>query len=64
MSISLTNNYEEYQEKGRDHISKVGFVLVAGGLGERLGSSNIKISLVCESVSKMSFMDMYIAYME
>lgn len=39
-------------------------MLVAGGLGERLGSSNIKISLVCESVSRMSFMDMYIAYME
>jgi UDP-sugar pyrophosphorylase len=30
---------------GLKELSKVGFVLIAGGLGERLGFSGIKISL-------------------
>ena len=33
------------EERGLDELSKLGIVLIAGGLGERLGFSSIKISL-------------------
>ena len=35
-------------------------MLVAGGLGERLGFSGIKIALPCETVTNTSFLMLYI----
>jgi UDP-sugar pyrophosphorylase len=35
----------EMESKGLQELSKVGLVLIAGGLGERLGFSGIKVSL-------------------
>lgn len=40
--------YFETEEKGLKEIGSVGFVLVAGGLGERLGYNKIKIGLPTE----------------
>lgn len=37
-----------------------GFVLVAGGLGERLGYNGIKVSLPTEILSELSYLDFYI----
>lgn len=37
--------FDEMEQAGLDELSKVCFVLIAGGLGERLGYSGIKISL-------------------
>jgi UDP-sugar pyrophosphorylase len=39
------DKFAEMEERGLDELSKVGIVLIAGGLGERLGFSSIKISL-------------------
>ena len=39
---------------------KTGFVLVAGGLGERLGYNNIKISLPVETFTMQSYLGYYI----
>ena len=36
---------DDFEEKGLSELCKTGFVLIAGGLGERLGFSSIKISL-------------------
>ncbi len=36
------------------------FVLVAGGLGERLGFSGIKVALPCETARYTSFLQLYI----
>lgn len=36
------------------------YVLVAGGLGERLGYSGIKIALPCETARNASFLQLYI----
>ena len=36
---------DHFEEKGLSELCKTGFVLIAGGLGERLGFSSIKISL-------------------
>lgn len=62
--IYLKTNYEKYETKGSKKISKVAFVLVAGGLGERLGSKNIKISLTCELITNLTFMDYYLKFFE
>jgi UDP-sugar pyrophosphorylase len=46
-----------------NELSKTGFVLIAGGLGERLGFSGIKISLpVCTIEEEYSHMKYYINY--
>jgi UDP-sugar pyrophosphorylase len=37
----------------------VGFVLVAGGLGERLGYSGIKVELPCETTTNTCYMQLY-----
>jgi len=44
---------------GSDAVCRTAFVLVAGGLGERLGYSGIKLSLPVESCTSSSFFKMY-----
>jgi UDP-sugar pyrophosphorylase len=41
---------------------EAGYVLVAGGLGERLGYSGIKVALPAESASGICFLQLYIEY--
>ena len=52
------------EDIGIKELSKVGFVLIAGGLGERLGFSGIKISLpVCTIYHEhYSHLNYYINY--
>jgi UDP-sugar pyrophosphorylase len=53
----------EFEEKGLNELSKVGFVLIAGGLGERLGYSGIKIDLpVCTIEDDYCYLKYYIHY--
>jgi UDP-sugar pyrophosphorylase len=40
------------EELGLQELSKVGFVLIAGGLGERLGYSGIKIDLPVTTIEE------------
>ena len=47
---------------GMQHVGQTGFVLVAGGLGERLGYNGIKIALPMDLVSGKSFMQWYAEY--
>lgn len=51
--------YQAMEAMGMDAICRTGFVLVAGGLGERLGFSGIKLALPVESCSEDSFLKMY-----
>lgn len=37
--------------------------MVAGGLGEWLGSKEVKISLICEIMTELSFIELYLAYL-
>ena len=58
----LTPGTHEFKAKeaiGMNEIGKVGFVLVAGGLGERLGYSGIKIGLPTESVTGCTYIELY-----
>ena len=38
--------FEKYEQMGLEAVKHTGFVLVAGGLGERLGYSGIKVCLL------------------
>ena len=62
--ISLNFGDDEYREmeaRGVVESGSCAFVLVAGGLGERLGYSGIKLSLPVDLASnEMSFLELYI----
>lgn len=49
-----------YERMGAAAMADAAFVLVAGGLGERLGYSKIKLSLPSESASGACFLELYI----
>ena len=52
--------FREFERKGVEQAGESAFVLVAGGLGERLGYSGIKLALPCESASGICFLQLYI----
>ena len=54
-----TAEWDEREAKGLEEAGGVCFVLVAGGLGERLGYSGIKISLPSETVTGRSYLQLY-----
>ena len=55
-----SKEFHEFEQLGKENASQCGFVLVAGGLGERLGYSGIKISLPMDITSEMPFIQFYI----
>lgn len=51
------------EEAGMDFAMKgAAFVLVAGGLGERLGYNGIKISLPIDLITEKTFIQYYVEY--
>mmetsp|Transcript_25691 Transcript_25691/g.28834 ORF Transcript_25691/g.28834 Transcript_25691/m.28834 type:complete len:626 (-) Transcript_25691:273-2150(-) len=57
-----TDKYRETEERGMKLLSNVGFVLVAGGLGERLGYNGAKIGLPTESTTGTLYLEYYASY--
>lgn len=55
-------SFAEAERKGLTGIANVAFVLVAGGLGERLGYSGIKLSLETNLCTNTSYLDLYVKY--
>ncbi|KAL9313661.1 hypothetical protein ACSQ67_019113 [Phaseolus vulgaris] len=53
-------NYINFEETGVHEARKAAFVLVAGGLGERLGYSGIKVALPAETTTGTCFIQHYI----
>ncbi len=56
----MTSNYRTYEEIGLKEISNLGFVLVAGGLGERLGYTGAKLELPSETTTHTCYLGLYI----
>lgn len=54
----------EAEDAGAEAFSHCACVLVAGGLGERLGYSGIKLGLPCEISSGTTFLGLYCAYIQ
>jgi UDP-sugar pyrophosphorylase len=56
---------DEMEALGLQELEKVGFVLIAGGLGERLGYSGIKIGLpVCTLEDGYTYIKFYAQYVK
>lgn len=51
--------YHNLEKVGVQELMYSGFVLVAGGLGERLGFNGIKVSLPTEVLTELSFLGFY-----
>ena len=63
MGVSLdpsVDAYFEYESSGMEDLGYCGFVLVAGGLGERLGYNDIKIGLPIETTTMTTYIEFYI----
>jgi len=59
----LTNmSFSEAEQAGLQGIGDVAFVIVAGGLGERLGYSGIKLSLETNLCTNKSYLEVYVKY--
>ncbi|GMH33977.1 hypothetical protein BSKO_01811 [Bryopsis sp. KO-2023] len=54
-----SDDYQRYEAKGVSEAFHCAFVLVAGGLGERLGYSGIKVALPTESATGRSYLQLY-----
>ncbi|KAE9446515.1 hypothetical protein C3L33_21591, partial [Rhododendron williamsianum] len=54
------NNFVQFEETGVREMQNAAFVLVAGGLGERLGYNGIKVALPRESSSGTCYLQHYI----
>ncbi len=56
--------FSEAEQAGLSGIRHTAFVLVAGGLGERLGYSGIKLSLETNVITKKSYLEVYAKYVQ
>ncbi|KAH7650318.1 secreted UDP-N-acetylglucosamine pyrophosphorylase family [Cryptosporidium bovis] len=57
-----SEDFMKYEKLGFNELKNVAFVLVAGGLGERLSFEGIKISIELSSVSNITFFGFYASY--
>jgi len=55
-----TEEYSKFEEKGMSEMGKCAFVLVAGGLGERLGYNGVKLALPTELATETIYLQLYI----
>ncbi len=61
-AVDLTQfdaDYDHFESIGKAHFGKTAFVLVAGGLGERLGYSGIKLDIPVEVTETTSYLAHY-----
>jgi UDP-sugar pyrophosphorylase len=59
-----TMSFSEAEQKGIEACAGAVFVLVAGGLGERLGYSGIKLSLETNLCTNKCYLEIYIRYIQ
>ncbi|RLN91165.1 hypothetical protein BBJ28_00021598 [Nothophytophthora sp. Chile5] len=55
--------YAELEKKGLAHLDQCCFVVVAGGLGERLGYQGIKLQLPVETLTHTSYLEAYVQHL-
>ena len=66
-TVDLSHFNEFYlnaEERGFKHAGQLAFILVAGGLGERLGYSGIKINIPFELTTNTTYIAHYIDYIK
>jgi UDP-sugar pyrophosphorylase len=61
---SFDDSYLQCEQLALSNLDKIGVVLVAGGLGERLGYPGIKLDIAVEVVQNMSYLAHYAAVLK
>ncbi|SOV74416.1 UTP--glucose-1-phosphate uridylyltransferase, putative [Plasmodium sp. gorilla clade G3] len=61
-NIFTLEKYLYYEKIGLEHIDKISFILLAGGLGERLKHKDIKIKLFTNLISEQTYIEYYCNY--
>ena len=56
-------DFYDLEKIGFEQIAQTGFVMVAGGLGERLGYNDIKIGIQTDLITQRVFIKVYIEYL-
>lgn len=56
----FSSSFDNYEASGKYELGSCGFILVAGGLGERLGYNGIKIELPSNTTTSTSYIELYI----
>lgn len=56
---SFGSSYDHFEGVGQRHFDKTGIVLVAGGLGERLGYNGIKLDIPVEVIETTAYLAHY-----
>lgn len=56
--------FEQFENSVSQKLYEVGFVLVAGGMGERLGFPGIKLSITIDLITGKSFLEYYLDYLK
>ncbi|EGR28427.1 hypothetical protein IMG5_175820 [Ichthyophthirius multifiliis] len=64
INFSSFEEVEKYESVGREELRSTGFVLVAGGLGERLGYQGIKIGIPIELTTRQTFLEYYMDFIK
>jgi UDP-sugar pyrophosphorylase len=62
ISYDDLKTWEKYEKLGMQEFQRAAFVLVAGGLGERLGYEGIKVSIPKELLTTKCFLQYYCEY--
>ncbi|CAN0466512.1 unnamed protein product, partial [Ectocarpus sp. 8 AP-2014] len=57
-----SEHYDALEKEGLHQVKHCGFVLVAGGLGERLGYGDIKLRLPSESCTMTTYLQLCVAF--
>ncbi|SBS84423.1 UTP--glucose-1-phosphate uridylyltransferase, putative [Plasmodium ovale] len=63
-TVSVIDEFIHYEEIGLQYIDKVCFILLAGGLGERLNHKDIKLKLMTNLVSERTYIEYYCNYLK
>ena len=58
----MQGSFEENEKLGKSFLKHCGFALVGGGIGERLNSQYIKLSLTSDLVRDCSYLEDYCKY--
>ncbi|CRH00490.1 UTP--glucose-1-phosphate uridylyltransferase, putative [Plasmodium relictum] len=61
---SIIELFIHYEEIGLKEIDKVCFILLAGGLGERLNYNDIKLKLKTDLISEKTYLEYYCNYLK
>ena len=60
--VAGTDEFSTYESAGAAAARTCAFILVAGGLGERLGFSGIKLALPSETLTSTCYLELYVKH--